>query len=205
MADSYPKHEKAVGSALADVGVHEQPMGSNRGPRVQVYQHATWLGGTGWPWCVAFLQYQWKQAGFVMPWRGAGAYALLDWAKTVGWAVPKGLAQPGDAVVFNIGSGHAGMLREKITGTTVKTVDGNVSDRVDIRERPLSLVRGFVHIPEQPVMPPPTPPVPIYEVVRSASGHQVVIFNGKLSTIGQKLPRFLQRNPSITIRRKKRR
>lgn len=201
---SYPKHEKALRSALADVGVHEQPMGSNTGPRIVVYQHATWLAGTRWPWCCAFILYHQLRGGLTMPYKGAGAYALYAWAEKQGWTVPAKQAIPGDTVVFNIGAGHAAMLQERVRALSVKTVDGNVSDRVDLRERPLTLARGFIHIPEQAVTPPvPVPKPPMFEVVRSVSGHQQVIFNGKASTIGRKLPRFLQRNPAITIRRRK--
>ena len=208
----YPKHDKAVDSALHDLGVHEQPMGSNRGPRVQVYQHATWLGGSGFPWCVAAWLYWTLHAGLNMPYHGAGAYALLDWARKVGWDVPLNRAMPGDAVIFNVGSGHCAMFLS-LHGSTVKTVDGNVSDSVALRERPVSLVRGCVHVPEAPqtraaparTQTTPAAKAPTFEVVSSESGHKRVIFNGKASTIGQKLPRFLRKNPSITVRRRKRR
>lgn len=199
---TFPKHEAALRSALADVGVHESPMGSNRGLRVQTYQRATWLPGTGWPWCVAAWLYWTLGAGLQMPYKGAGSYALHDWAVKNGWRVPVHEAQPGDACVFNIGAGHVGMVIE-VTSTSVKTVDGNVSDSVGLRERPFSLVRGCVHVPEAPVHLPPAKPG-AFEVVTSISGHSRVIFNGKASTIGEKLPRFLQKYPSITVRRRKR-
>jgi len=91
MAVTFPKHAKALRSALQDIGVKEQPNGSNSGPRIVTYQRATWLPGTGWPWCVAFCLYHLQKAGgFILPYRGAGAYAYLDWARANGWAVPAG-------------------------------------------------------------------------------------------------------------------
>jgi len=40
--------------ARAEIGVQEVN-GSNSGKRVKEYQSATSLGGTGWPWCAAFV------------------------------------------------------------------------------------------------------------------------------------------------------
>ena len=34
MAVTFPKHAKALRSALQDIGVKEQPNGSNSGPRI---------------------------------------------------------------------------------------------------------------------------------------------------------------------------
>ncbi len=57
------KGDAVVKVALAEVGVTEVPLGSNTGPRVQQYQAATDLGGTGWPWCSAFIEWCWKRVG----------------------------------------------------------------------------------------------------------------------------------------------
>lgn len=57
------KGDAVVKVALAEVGVTEVPMGSNTGPRVRQYQAATDLGGTGWPWCSAFVEWCWKRVG----------------------------------------------------------------------------------------------------------------------------------------------
>jgi len=202
MAVTFPKHAKALRSALQDIGVKEQPNGSNSGPRIVTYQRATWLPGTGWTWCVAFCLYHLQKAGgFILPYRGAGAYAYLDWARANGWAVPAGRAVPGDMVVFNIGAGHMAML-EKIAGGEVHTVDGNVSNQVARRVRPLGKVRGFVHVPEKEHTLPPAKP-PVFEVVTSASGHKVVYVSGARA-VGRKLAEILRRHPEgVTIRRKK--
>ena len=197
---AYPKHEQAVKDALADVGVREEPPGSNSGRRVREYQDADWLPGTAYPWCVSFCIWAATKAGFKLPYLGAGAYAYLDWAKKAGWAVPAAGAIPGDFVVFNVGAGHMAMLREKVKGGTVRTVDGNVSDQVALRERPLSTVRGFVHLPEQPAIVKSVRP-PVFEVVTSESGHKVIYVSGSRA-ISRRLARILGRYPSITIRRR---
>jgi len=199
----FPKHEKAISRARADerAGVDEDPDGSNSGRRVREMQGHTWLGGTGWPWCVAACVCWAEEAGFVLPYQGAGAYAYLDWARRSGWAVPAAQAQPGDFVVFNIGSGHMAMLEYKVTGGTVRTVGGNESDRVKRSERSTSLVRGYVHLPEAHTVPKAKPP--LFEVVTSESGHKK-IYVSNARKVARKLPQILEKHPrGVTIRRRK--
>ena len=52
---SYPLRMKLVDIARGEIGTVESPANSNSGPRVRGYQLATNLGGTGWPWCAAFV------------------------------------------------------------------------------------------------------------------------------------------------------
>jgi len=199
----YPLHDNVVRIALAEYqhGIREDPPGSNTGPRIREYQAATWLGGTGWPWCVSFALWCWKQAGVVLPYRGAGAWAYLDWARKAGWAVHDAdRAIPGDLVVFNIGAGHMAILRESVRHGEVPTVDGNVDDAVGLRTRSLNTVRGFVHITEQPVAVEAKPPM--FEVIGSASGHKVIYVSGA-NAVAKRLPGFLRRHPVLTIRRRR--
>lgn len=201
---TFPRHAAALASARKDIGTAEQPPGSNTGPRVRTYQQATWLRGTGWPWCVAFCVYHWKSAGFILPYLGAGAYAFLDWARAHGWTCKITDAVPGDGVVFNVGSGHMAMLARRVSpgDRTIHTVDGNVSNRVDVRERDLRLVRGIVHIPEKAAPRPPEKP-PVFEVVTSASGQKVVYVSGARA-VGRKLGEILKKYPAgVTIRRRR--
>jgi hypothetical protein len=137
----------------------------------------------------------------MMPYRGAGAYALLEWARKQGWAVSSTVAVPGDAVVFNIGTGHLGVLVEPVglRPKTVRTIDGNVSNRVDSRTRPLATVRGFVHFPEHAIPTPAKPPM--FEVVTGADGRKVVYVSGA-NAVGRKLPELLRRYAHLTIRRR---
>ena len=57
------KGDDVVKVALAEVGTTEVPLGSNSGPRVRQYQASTSLGGTGWPWCAAFVEWCWTRVG----------------------------------------------------------------------------------------------------------------------------------------------
>ena len=188
----FPKHAALVKIALAELGVRESPWGSNTGPRIREYQAATWLAGTGFPWCVAFWVWAALQAKFVLSWRGAGAYAALDWAKSVGWAVPLSGAVPGDAVVWNIGAGHLSILAEPWRpGGMVKTIDGNSSDQVISRVRNPALVRGCVHLPEKATKVTARPPM--FEVVSSESGHRIIYVSGARA-VGRNIARILRDN-----------
>lgn len=204
---AYPKHAKALARARADLkaGVKEVPLtvpSSNTGPRVREMQAHTWLGGTGWPWCVAACITWAEEAGFVLPYQGAGAYAYLDWAKQNGWTCTLGQAVPGDFIVFNIGAGHIAMLATPVGGVSqVHTIDGNSSDRVKENLRSVKLVRGVVHLPEKHTVPKAKPP--LFEVVTSENGHRV-LYVSTASRVGKKLPAILARHARVTIRRRKR-
>lgn len=129
--------DKAAAYALGQQGVHESPWGSNRGRDVQRYQSST--GAYGAAWCASFFWYAWQQAGY----RGrtsAGAWNTTD---NYGARI-NGVqhAQPGDGVSFNIGDGHMGLYLSH-TKTHVKTVDGNTSDSVAVRERPISSIHSI--------------------------------------------------------------
>jgi hypothetical protein len=56
--------EQVLDVAESQIGTGEAPPGSNMGTRLQAYQGSTTLGGTGWPWCAAFVSWVWQEAGF---------------------------------------------------------------------------------------------------------------------------------------------
>lgn len=200
------QHSKVVSWLTENLGQHEVPSGSNTGPFVQSCQAATWLAGTRWPWCVATWVKAWTVTGRTLPYRGAGAYATLDWYKThlPAWVKPLAKAQPGAAVILNIGAGHlATLARPYAGGPTFDSIDGNWHDSVTRVKHPVSLVRGVVDPPEKQigVIFPATPPV--FEVVTSASGHAKLVYSSGAKAVGKKLPALLNRYGGLTIKRKK--
>lgn len=200
------KHETAVAFLERNVGQHESPMGSNTGTFVQECQAATWLAGTRWPWCVATWVKAWTVAGYKLPYRGAGAYAMLDWyrANAPKWVVPLSLAEPGAAIILNIGAGHCATLAKKyVSGGTVYCIDGNWGDQVARTEHPVSLIRGVIDPPEKQLGKIPPVKRAKWEVVTSASGHSKVVFASGETGIGKKLPKLLNRFGGVTIRRRK--
>jgi hypothetical protein len=201
---SLKQHTAALHWAKSQIGQHEVPMGSNTGPFVFSCQSSTWLGGTHWPWCIAFIQKAWQEAGRKLPWLGAGAYAMLDWARKEGWDRTVGHCVPGDICIWNIGAGHGSLLEfyDRDTGM-VTTVDGNVSDAVGRHIRPQRLLRGCIHIPEVDTKPPAKPP--LFEVATGASGHAMVVWSGTRKGLLGAMARLIAKYPGgFTIRRRKR-
>ena len=198
------KHQHVVAWLREHVGQHEVPMGSNTGAFVRSCQAATWLPGSRWPWCVATWVKAWTVAGYKLPYKGAGAYAMLAWYKAhaPNWVVPLALARPGSAVILNIGAGHLATLVKPYDGHgVVYTIDGNWGNKVTPVTHPASLVRGCVDPPETHAIAPAKPPV--FDVVRSASGHSKVVFTGGQTAVGQKVAKLLNTWGGVTIRRRK--
>jgi hypothetical protein len=200
------KHEKALKFMHDNLGQHEVPMGSNTGTFVLSCQRATWLGGTRWPWCCATIIKAWTVAGLPVPWRGAGAYALLDWYRShlPKCVVPLSKARTGSAVIFNIGSGHVAMLAKPYSETepNVVTIGGNEGDAVREVTRRATEVRGVVDPAELGTVAPAKPPK-VFEVVGSVSGHKKIVFVSGAKGVSKKLPQLLNHFGGVTIRRRK--
>ncbi len=149
----------------AEEGVREVPANSNRGVRVQEYQSATWLDGTGWAWCAAFLCWGIKKLSeetplpFPRP-RTAGAWDFERWAREDAAAGGVKLykprksghpIKPGDIVVYTFS--HVGLAIADEKGGSVRTVEGNTSTGgsregggVYVQMRSLSLVRSHIRL-----------------------------------------------------------
>lgn len=126
------KADLLVSMALAEVGITEQPLGSNRGPRVDWYRRATTLFVTlksGWPWCCAFVARMSLQAGYKLPRaaRTASVWAFTEWARRAGRIVHRA-PQPGDVVVLLAEGKHIGFVeRYDAKNKIVHTVEGNTT------------------------------------------------------------------------------
>lgn len=185
---SYPKHDATLKWAIAEIGVREVPKESNTGPRVCFYQRHTWLGGTGWAWCVAFaLSATEEGGGFKFPEPSAGAWDLLRRCEKKGWSKSPSnykIVRPGDLVIFAVGSGHAAVvesIEETLDGIVIHSVDGNADDQVKRCTRYLKDVKGFICWPETPVASAPPKKdakAPLVSVVGGASGRRAVVTRG---------------------------
>lgn len=154
--------------AEQEIGVKEQG-GSNRGKRIQEYQRATWLDGTGWPWCAAFICWvvrEWLRAPAVLAglqmdatkaekWRPktAGAWDFVRWANEVGLNVLEENmpARRGDIAVYDFS--HIGLVVEDGARGEILTVEGNTNgagsregDGVFRKRRERSLVKRFIRL-----------------------------------------------------------
>ncbi len=126
---------EAVKVAMTQLGIMEDPPGSNRGPQVNAY-----LASVGLPpglfWCAAFVYWSFDKAaqkiGKVNPLVKTG-HVMSHWNKTTGKkittqeAVNKpSLIKPGHIFILNTGgsSGHTGIV-EKVEGGFIHTIEGN--------------------------------------------------------------------------------
>jgi hypothetical protein len=186
--------KRVVVQARQDLGVSEEPPGSNTGRRVRQMQANTFLGGTGWPWCAAAVCTWYKEAGQPLGFRTAHAWSLAETGRRVSLAE----AQPGDIVTFNIGSGHAAILETK-TGHSVTTIGGNEGQKVRRTERPARQIRAIIRVADK--KPPPPKKVPWAEMATSQSGRRVVLWRGPVWKAVKLLPIWVKRRGKIEVKR----
>jgi CHAP domain len=128
--------QRALAAAQAEVGVAEQPPGSNDGPRIAEYRAATAGSGVG-PWCAYFTSWAAAQAGAPLGEVGQGfgsVDALYAWAQRTGRAVPAGpgvAPSPGDLIVW--GGRHIGIVESVDPDGSIHTIEGNSSNAVSRR------------------------------------------------------------------------
>lgn len=152
-----------------EIGVKET--GKNTGPRIKQYQASTWLSGTGWAWCAAFICFgikEWlknpevkkhfnlinKSVESFRP-QTAGAWDFLNWAKSreaYGIKIISNSSKPrtGDIMIFNIS--HIEFV-ESFDGEVIHTIGGNTDgsggregDGVYRRQRHLSEARAYIRL-----------------------------------------------------------
>lgn len=135
-----------VALAQQEVGVAEQPPGSNDAPRIAEYRQATAGAGVG-PWCAYFTSFVSKQAGAPLGEAGQGfgsVDALYAWAQRTGRAVQNGpgvTPTAGDLIVFDE---HIGVVESVDADGTVHTIEGNSSDQVSRRTHAAGDALGYV-------------------------------------------------------------
>jgi CHAP domain-containing protein len=125
----------AVNAARGEVGQAEMPPGSNDSPRIAQYRSAVQGAGVG-PWCAYFVSWAARQGGVPLGDHGEGfgsVGALWEWAERSGRAVPAsaGPPQPGDLIVW--GGEHVGIVEAVLPDGSIRTIEGNSSDRVSQR------------------------------------------------------------------------
>lgn len=159
--------------ALKEVGVEEVGT-SNRGPRVDEYQKATWLNPADWgAWCAAFVCWVVREAmavnggkdkdgkpySFKRP-RTAGAWDYERWSleqdestqtlkRTSTRPIREGDLKKGDLVIFTFS--HIGIAVADAQDGKVMTVEGNsnaagsrTGGKVCVQHRDLSLIRSRI-------------------------------------------------------------
>ena len=122
-----------VDVAIGEIGYKEE--GDNR------TKYGAWMGVNGAAWCHMFVSWCANQAGVstsIVP-KTASTTAGMNWFKNKGLFKYKGKYTPkrGDIVYFKTGRSHVGIV-EKVSGSTLHTVEGNTSDKVARRTYPLN-------------------------------------------------------------------
>lgn len=141
--------------ASKEVGVRE--VGDNRGARVQQYQAATTLGGTGWPWCAAFVcwciqQVFGRTTGRKLFTPSASCDVILAWARKLGILKSTPVAGCAGLVMASKYDATHIFLVESVHPGYVVTIEGNTNTNgsrngngVYRRKRPLSSKYLYVH------------------------------------------------------------
>lgn len=132
--DGFDRASLALVRAVGELqdGVREHPMGSNRGPRVDVY---TQLEASderpGPPWCAYFVSWCFRPL-----FRFGAVQSILDWAAKPGspGVLLNDLATPQPGDIFAVVGHHVGLVRAAKPGV-IWTVEGNSGNRVAARVR----------------------------------------------------------------------
>ncbi|MBO9533330.1 MAG: CHAP domain-containing protein [Solirubrobacteraceae bacterium] len=140
--------QRMVALAQQEIGVKEQPPGSNDSPRIKEYRAATAGSGVG-PWCAYFTSWLAKSAGAPVGEQGQGfgsVDALYGWAQRTGRAVQNGPnvhPAAGDLIVWDE---HIGLVESVDADGTVHTIEGNSSDQVIRRTHDAGSALGYVKV-----------------------------------------------------------
>jgi len=144
--------------AVSQVGVKEQPLGSNDGPQVRQYLQRAG-GNVGDPWCMAFAYWctdeAAKQLGVPNPLIKTPG-VMDQWNRTKARKQPprRQLIKPGDIFImsFDHGKGHTGIV-EKVVDGLLYTVEGNTNDdgsregyEVARRHRAITAIVGVISL-----------------------------------------------------------
>jgi len=134
------EHLKEV--ATAEIGVREIGF-TNKGERVQQYQAATNLKGTGWPYCAAFICFvvreamaRWekehgKKLTFKRP-QTAAAYGFDEWSLAQDASTKTSRKHTGEAIgIFSLDSvSHCGIATSKPDKNGFfQTIEGNSNNK----------------------------------------------------------------------------
>jgi hypothetical protein len=137
--------QRALAAAQGELGVTEQPPGSNDGPRIAQYRSAVAGAYAGGPWCGYFVSWAAAQAGAPIGdgGRGEGSVAgIVAWAQRTGRLTSQ--PQAGDLILF--GTRHVGIVESVNADGTLTTIEGNSSDGVHRRVHNPSEATGFVRL-----------------------------------------------------------
>ena len=123
--------QAALAAAQGEVGVTEQPPGSNESPRIAQFRQAT-AGAPGpGPWCAYFVSWAAREAGVPLGDAGQGFGRVDDvwaWGQRAGKTLPAGTTPSrGDLIVWDE---HIGIVESVGADGSINTIEGNSSNMV---------------------------------------------------------------------------
>jgi hypothetical protein len=137
-----------LSAAESQVGVTEQPPGSNDGPQISVYRDAVAGASPSQPWCASFVSWAAAQAGEPIGSSGQGldsVQQITDWASSTGRLLPAtSTPSPGDLILF--GDRHVGIVEAVNSNGSLTTVEGNYANSVQYVQRSPSEATGYVQM-----------------------------------------------------------
>jgi hypothetical protein len=127
MNECRPQERHVVEVAVREIGQKEDPPGSNRGPKIDLYTGEQWYGV---PWCALFVSWCWNYADPGSPFgKLASAYKIKSWGADKGCLIPNTEpARPGDigVIMRAQGRGHVALVVGKeVPGEKLRCVEGN--------------------------------------------------------------------------------
>jgi CHAP domain len=132
-----------LNAARAELGVTEQPPGSNESPRIREYRSASGSPPPG-PWCAYFVSWAARQAGMPIGPIGSGfgsVDAVWSWAEQAGRTSQQ--PRPGDLIVWDE---HIGIVEAVLPDGRIQTIEGNTSNMVARRTHSPDGVVGYVRM-----------------------------------------------------------
>ena len=116
--------------ARKELDTYESPANSNN-VKYNTWYYGREVMGSAYPWCMAFVQWCFAQAGMKLPYTTASCSALLNWYKTNKPSSVVKTPQAGDIVIYNFPGGadtdHCGIVEMELPDYGVQAIEGNTS------------------------------------------------------------------------------
>lgn len=137
--------ERVLDVAELQLGYTEQPKNSNR------TKYGAWMGFDGQPWCMSFVQWVFKRAGFNLFKTGSCSALVEQYRRAAPAQIITEGFRPGDIVFFDWSwqrkiTEHVGIVVDTLPGSVI-TIEGNTAVGDDSnggavmrRTRPLGLI-----------------------------------------------------------------
>ncbi len=175
--------DRVLAIAAGELGTAESPPDSNN-VKYNTWFYGQEVSGPAYPWCMAFVQWVFAQAGEALPYRTASCFALLGWYKANRPSQVVKRPRRGDIVIYSFG--HTGIV-EFAGNETVTAIEGNTSPgaagsqsnggTVCRRTRKTSLVAAYIRpLEEKEVKPVDNTPSPAHK-----AGVEWAVKNGILA------------------------